>query len=96
MAIYFSSKDIPELESYSIKERQLKLEEAQKKFTAPEKLILNILKLLMLIPPFFYFAQQEWQYFVISFLFTLLIFFFIFTPVKLSFSRTKINNRNKK
>jgi len=56
MAIYFSSKDIPKLANYSISERQALIAKAAKKLTPPEKLILNLIKLLIVVPMFLYMA----------------------------------------
>jgi hypothetical protein len=56
MAIYFSSKNIPQLENLSFAERQQTILQAAKKLTPPEKLILNIIKLLIVVPLFLYMA----------------------------------------
>ncbi len=59
MTIYFSSKDIPELANYSIQERQLRIAQAAKKLTPPEKLIINLIKLLIVVPMFLYMAWLD-------------------------------------
>ncbi len=56
MAIYFSSNDIPKLANCSIQERQALIVQAAKKLTPPEKLILNLIKLLIVVPMFLYMA----------------------------------------
>jgi len=59
--LYFSSQRIPSLANYSLKERQAILAIAEK-LTTPEKLIINIIKLLVLIPAFIYLARlQHWS-----------------------------------
>ncbi len=82
MTIYFSSKNIPELSRYSIKERQEILAKAMLKLTVPEKLTLNLLKLMMLIPPFLFLARQEWGNFVFTATLVLLMHFFIIKPIR--------------
>ena len=60
--MYFSSQRIPSLANYSLKERQAILAIAEQKLTTPEKLIINIIKLLVLIPAFIYLARlQHWS-----------------------------------
>ncbi|KXI28142.1 DUF6170 family protein [Paraglaciecola hydrolytica] len=52
MKLYFSSKQIPQLQHLSLPQRLDALQTAQKKLTGPEKLLLNLLKLVMLVPVF--------------------------------------------
>lgn len=52
MKLYFSSKHIPQLQTYSLTQRLTLLREAQKQLTGPEKLLLNLLKLLIFVPAF--------------------------------------------
>lgn len=85
MKLIFSTKQIPELTGLSISERTKKLQQAEVKLNAPEKLTLNLLKLCMIIPPFFYLAQQNWSLFFIALLFSTTLKFGIFTPIKLKF-----------
>ncbi|WP_206484675.1 DUF6170 family protein [Thalassotalea sp. G2M2-11] len=82
MTIYFSSKNIPELANLSIKERQEVIAKAQQKFTAPEKLILNLLKLIMLVPPFLFLARQEWTNLAAATVIMLLVHYFINKPLQ--------------
>jgi len=85
MPIYFSSNQIPELKAYSIKERQEFLAKARNKLTIPEKLILNIIKLIMLVPPFIFLARLEWFLFFLSLVLVTLIYLTIMNPIYLSF-----------
>ncbi|WP_448569894.1 DUF6170 family protein [Thalassotalea ganghwensis] len=87
MTIFFSSKNIPELSELSFQERQEKVIQAQQKFSVPEKLILNLLKLGMLIPPFLFLARQEWAYFSIAALISVLVKMWVYIPVQLAFCR---------
>lgn len=52
MAFYFSTKQIPQLTDLPLTERIRLLDKAAKKLTIPEKTILNILKLLVIVPAF--------------------------------------------
>ncbi len=50
--IYTSTKKIPVLAEKPLTERMALLEEAAKKMSVPEKTLLNLLKLLVLVPAF--------------------------------------------
>jgi hypothetical protein len=50
--IYTSTKKIPALAEKPLTERMALLEEAAKKMSVPEKTLLNMLKLLVLVPAF--------------------------------------------
>jgi len=90
MAIYFSSNKIPELEKLSLKERQKVLSQAQQKFTVPEKLVLNILKLIMLTPPFLFLARQEWLLLLAVMTISMMLNVLVLTPLKLRFCQKHI------
>lgn len=90
MTIYLSSKQLPELAEYSPRERQEKLIKAQKKFTAPEKFIFNVIKLIMLTPPFLFLARQDFTYLTMSLIGSLTLYFLVAKPLKLAFSRKYI------
>ena len=65
MKLYFSSKQIPALQHLSLTQRLDALQMAQKKLTGPEKLMLNILKLLILIPVFVLILQVSHNWFAL-------------------------------
>ncbi|WP_408033891.1 DUF6170 family protein [Thalassotalea algicola] len=90
MKFYFSSKDIPELADLSIQDRREKLYFAEQKLTVPEKLILNLLKLIMFIPPFLFLARQEWEMLILSLAILFAIKLFIFNPIKMTFYKRHI------
>jgi hypothetical protein len=50
--VYTSTKKIPGLENMTLPERIDVLDQASRKMTVPEKTLLNVLKLLVLIPVF--------------------------------------------
>jgi hypothetical protein len=52
LKIYTSTKNIPQLKGLSVTERMALLESAAKKMTIPEKTLLNIMKLLVIVPIF--------------------------------------------
>ena len=81
----FSSRDIEQLADKSVTEIHELTTKAEIKFTAPEKLMLNLIKLLMLIPPFFFVARQELLWFLIALASSLLVYLFLYTPVRLKF-----------
>lgn len=88
--IIFSTNQIEELKDHSIKERQEVMAKAMKKLTVPEKLILNIMKLALLTPPFIYLARQDWGTLIISLLGVSAAYFLIMRPTSLMFARKYI------
>lgn len=52
MKLYFTTRRIPGLQGLPLAERMRRLERAAKKLTVPEKTMLNILKLLVIVPAF--------------------------------------------
>ena len=52
MKLYFSSRHIPALAHLPLQQRLSKLREASSRLTGPEKMLLNLVKLLVLLPPF--------------------------------------------
>lgn len=52
MKFYLFPRDIPTLSGLSLKERMTRLEQAARQMTTPEKTLLNILKLLVIVPVF--------------------------------------------
>ena len=62
MKLYFSTKHIPQLQHLSISERLDALRKAENKLTPPEKLILNLFKLLIIVPIFVFILRmgEDW------------------------------------
>lgn len=52
MAFYFSTKHIPALSALTLAERLALLEKAATKLTTPEKTLINVIKLLVIVPVF--------------------------------------------
>jgi len=85
MTIYFSSNQIPELKPYSLKQRQEILAQARTKLTTPEKLLLNLIKLAMLIPPFIFLARLEFLLLGASLAAVAVVYFLVMRPASLMF-----------
>ena len=86
MAYYTSSNSITELDSFSIREKQMILRLAMEKMTVPQKLIINLLKLVLLIPPFLYLANLNLGMLAISMIIVTAAYVFVMRPVSLSFA----------
>lgn len=72
MKFYLSTRHIPGLRDLSLAERMAALEAASKKLTTPEKTLLNVLKLLVIVPVFVFIMRtaSDWT----SLLWALLVF----------------------
>ena len=79
MKLYFSTKQIPQLQHLPLTERLAALQMAQKKLIGPEKLFLNVLKMLVVIPVFILIIQTatNWMAIVWALLVTLLYPMFV-------------------
>ena len=86
MAIYFSSNKIPALQPFSLHQRQAILALVQAKLSAPEKFILNMIKLLLLIPPFLFIANLQGLAIVSSIMIVLIAYFIVLRPILLFFT----------
>lgn len=86
MTIYFSSNKIPELTPYNIQQRQAILALAQAKLSAPEKFLLNIIKLMLLIPPFLFIANLQGLAIIVSVVVVLVAYFILLRPIMLHFT----------
>ena len=87
MKLYFTTRSIPGLAGLPLAERMRRLERAAKKITVPEKTVLNILKLLVIVPAFALLLRvaADWT----SLLWALLVFLLypiIVKPVQYSLS----------
>jgi hypothetical protein len=91
MTIYFSSNKIPSLQAFSLHQRHAILTLAQAKLSAPEKFILNMIKLLLLIPPFFFIANLQGLALVAAIMLVLFAYFILLRPVMLFFSQKHLD-----
>jgi len=87
MAFIFSTNKLSELDNFTLAQRQQILALAANKLTAPEKFVLNILKLIMLVPPFLFMAQLEGVLFIVSIFSVLAVYFILLRPISLLFTR---------
>lgn len=62
MKLYFSTRNISVLKDLPLTQRLALLSQANTKLSAPEKLLLNVLKLMILIPVFvlILYAPENW------------------------------------
>jgi hypothetical protein len=74
MKFYFSTKQIPQLQHLPLTSRLAAMQLAQGKLIGPEKLLLNVLKMLVVIPVFILIIQisTNWMAIVWALLVTLL------------------------
>jgi len=74
MKLYFSTKKIPQLQHLPLTQRLAAIHLAHSKLTGPEKLLLNVLKMLVVIPVFIFIIQTatNWMAIVWALLVTLL------------------------
>ena len=91
MAIYFSSNKIPALQAFSLHQRQAILTLAQAKLSAPEKFILNIIKLLLLIPPFLFVANLQGFALIAAIIIVLIAYFIILRPIMFFFAHKHLD-----
>ena len=97
MQVYFSTRNIPGLSGLPLAERMRLLERAAKKLTVPEKTVLNILKLLVIVPAFTLLLRvaADWT----SLLWALLVFLLypiIVKPVQYSLSAKYLESLSQK
>lgn len=92
MKLIFSTKGMPTLAPYSVQEKQQILALAQQKFTVPEKLILNLIKLALLIPPFIYLARQDWLTLALALFGSALAYVLVMRPASLHFCNNHLDS----
>lgn len=74
MKLYFSTKHIPQLQGLTLTQRLAAMQLANKKLIGPEKLLLNVLKMCVVIPAFVLIIQvaNNWLALLWALLVTLL------------------------
>ncbi|WP_448546889.1 DUF6170 family protein [Thalassotalea fusca] len=82
---HFSSKQFEALDKFTFKERQQIIVIAQAQLTVPEKLILNLFKLVLIIPLFWMLATHNWLGFIVALVVVLAIYIAILRPLNLKF-----------
>lgn len=92
MPIYFSANKIPSLSGFNLQQRHAIIALAQTKLSAPEKFILNIIKLLLLIPPFLFIANLQGLEIIVSITVVLIAYFILLRPIMLFFVLKHLNS----
>lgn len=94
MKIYFNTRQIPALANTTVRERIALINHANKKLTGPEKMLLNISKLLIITPAFLFIAwysEQIWL--VIAIIISALACYpLVLRPMQLSLCAKYIDN----
>ncbi|GHF80989.1 DUF6170 family protein [Thalassotalea marina] len=96
MKYFISSQQVPALSDLSTKERFERIVATQQLFTAPERLILNLFKLVLLIPPFIFLARQDWGVFILSSVLSVAAYIVILNPIKLFFIDRYLQKQGRK
>ncbi len=87
MKFYFSTRHIPQLKGLPLAERMQRLERAAKKLSVPEKTLLNILKLIVIVPAFALLLRtaEDWSALLWAFV-VFLLYPLVVKPVQYSLS----------
>ncbi|REL26136.1 hypothetical protein DXX93_05780 [Thalassotalea euphylliae] len=83
----FSTNQLTELEQFSLTEKHAIMHIAHQHLSVPEKLVLNLIKLLLLIPPFIYLARQDWWALALAALISTAGYVLVMRPVSIHFSK---------
>jgi lipopolysaccharide export LptBFGC system permease protein LptF len=95
MKLYFSTRHIPQLKHLPLTERLEHIQAAQKKLTSPERLLLNVLTLLIVVPVFVFILRSSESWF--SLLWAALVAFtypVILKPIQYSLCAKYISDRH--
>lgn len=85
MKLYFTTRQIPQLKDLSMPQRMARLKAAENRLTAPEKLLLNVFKLLIIVPVFVFILRvgEDWLALLWAALF-ILAYPFLLKPIQYS------------
>ncbi len=92
MKLYFSSNQFSQLQQYSFADRQQIISLATAMLKPTSKIVLNIIKLLILIPPFMMLANIDSWMFVFPLVFVLVGYFLVLRPFSLFFIHQHLDN----
>jgi uncharacterized protein DUF6170 len=81
MVIYFSSNNIPALKTLTLKQKRQAISAAEAKLSAPEKLIINLLKLLIIVPMFLYLTWLDGWQLALPVIAAMSAYFLLYRPV---------------
>lgn len=73
-----------------MQERQIILSMASDKLITPQKVVINIIKLLVLVPPFIMLARLDSWALFIPLIFVLVGYFLVMRPINLMFIRSHL------
>jgi len=85
MTFYFSTRNIPALQGLPLAERARLLDQASKRLSVPEKTLLNVLKLLVIVPVFAFILQTatDWTSLLWAFV-VFLLYPLVIKPIQYS------------
>jgi len=87
MKFYSSPKKIPQLRDLPLRKRMLALEHAALKMSVPERSLLNVLKLMIIIPVFIFILQASDNWLALLWAgLALLVYPFFIKPLQYSLS----------
>jgi len=88
MKLYFTYRSLPELKDKPLEQRLENVNRATKKLTPPEKMLLNIVKLLVIVPVFALIlrAGQDWTSMLWASLF-IILYPVVLKPIQLGMIR---------
>ena len=97
MKFYMFPRNIPALCGLPLKERMTRLEQAARQMTVPEKTLLNILKLLVIVPVFALILRTatDWTSLLWAFL-VFLLYPLVVKPLQYSISAKYLASNNDK
>lgn len=87
MKFYFSPRQIPQLRGLPLKDRMIALERAALKMSVPERSLLNVLKLLIIVPVFIFILRVSESWFALVWAALVLVLYPLFIkPLQYSLS----------
>jgi hypothetical protein len=75
LAVYWNSQQIPELAGLKFRERMQVIRRATDQLNTPNKLLLNVVKLILLVPPFMLMARADSALTFVGWLLALLVIY---------------------
>lgn len=93
MRFYFSTVQIPALRNLPLNERIEKINQAATQFTVPEKMLLNVFKLLVIVPAFALILRiaTDWTSILWAAL-VILLYPFVIKPMQYSIAAKYLSN----
>lgn len=94
MKIYTSTKKIPGLEALPVTDRMAILEQAANRMSIPEKTLLNIIKLLVIVPVFMFLLRAVENWWALAWAALILLLYPLFVkPLQYSLSAKYIKSQ---